>query len=159
VSDERTGAYYELAADPDKALDVFNHPYAYAACMGLPYEEASHASWAMAATGAGPVGALRPDHSPSGAVQMPAHGSGRHELRAPSRIPRSGGVLPRLRPVQHPAGRSDSSWNARGEERVAVRLTFSELALIHKALQAVKTLGSLPPQDELLTDTMQTIDV
>src|SRR5262245_13678650 len=63
VSDERTGAYYELAADPDKALDVFNHPYAHAACMGLPYEEASHASWAMAATGAGPVGALPPDHS------------------------------------------------------------------------------------------------
>jgi hypothetical protein len=56
VSDERTGAYYEVAAPSDKALDVFDHPYAYAASMGLPYEEASLATWAMAATGAGPVG-------------------------------------------------------------------------------------------------------
>jgi hypothetical protein len=63
VSDERTGAYYELTADPDKALDVFNHPYAYAATMGLPYEEASLASWAMATAGAGTVGESRPDHS------------------------------------------------------------------------------------------------
>ncbi len=51
VSDERTGAYYELAADPDKALDVFNHPYAYAASMSLPYEEAALPCWAMAAAG------------------------------------------------------------------------------------------------------------
>jgi hypothetical protein len=41
VSDERTGAHYEVAAAPEKALDVFHHPYAYAASMGLPYEEAS----------------------------------------------------------------------------------------------------------------------
>src|SRR5262245_18375905 len=90
---------------------------------------------------------------------MSGHGSARRELRAPSRTSPSGGVGPRLTLVQHPSGRSDSSWNARGEERVPVRLTFSELALIRKALQAVKTLGSPPPQDELLTDTMQTIDV
>ncbi len=55
VSDERTGAYYEIAADPDNALDVFNHPYAYAASTGLPYAEALLASWAMAAASAGPV--------------------------------------------------------------------------------------------------------
>jgi hypothetical protein len=30
VSDERTGRYFELSADPDRALDVFEHPYAYA---------------------------------------------------------------------------------------------------------------------------------
>jgi hypothetical protein len=35
VSDERTGAYFELDADADKALDVFYHPYSYAACRAL----------------------------------------------------------------------------------------------------------------------------
>jgi hypothetical protein len=41
VSDERRGAYFELAAAPDQALDVFNHPYAHAAFRGLPSAEAS----------------------------------------------------------------------------------------------------------------------
>jgi hypothetical protein len=49
VSDERTGSYFELAAEPHEALDVFNHPYAHAAFRGLPYAEASLASWAEAA--------------------------------------------------------------------------------------------------------------
>jgi hypothetical protein len=48
VSDERTGGYYEIPADPDKALDVFHHPYAYAASMGLPYEDAALPNWAIA---------------------------------------------------------------------------------------------------------------
>lgn len=51
VSDERGGAYFELAAAPDQALDVFNHPYAHAAFRGLPYAEEFLASWAEAATG------------------------------------------------------------------------------------------------------------
>jgi hypothetical protein len=37
-------------------------------------------------------------------------------------------------------------------------LTFDELALIDKSLQAVKTLGALPPHDELLDDTIQIVD-
>jgi hypothetical protein len=37
-------------------------------------------------------------------------------------------------------------------------LTFDELALIYKSLQAVKTLGALPSEDELLEDTIQLID-
>jgi hypothetical protein len=45
VSDQRTGAYFELAADPEHALDVFEHPFAYAAFNGLRYEEALLASW------------------------------------------------------------------------------------------------------------------
>ncbi len=49
VSDQRSGAYLELAAEPDHALDVFNHPYAYAAFRGLPYAEVSLPSWAEAA--------------------------------------------------------------------------------------------------------------
>ena len=37
-------------------------------------------------------------------------------------------------------------------------LTFDELALIYKSLQAVKTLGALPSEDELLDDTIQLVD-
>jgi hypothetical protein len=43
-------------------------------------------------------------------------------------------------------------------ETYELRLSFSELALIYKSLQAAKTLGALPPQDDLLTDTIQVVD-
>jgi hypothetical protein len=46
VSDARSGAYFELAAAADQALDVFNHPYAHAAFRGLRYAEESLGSWA-----------------------------------------------------------------------------------------------------------------
>jgi hypothetical protein len=39
-----------------------------------------------------------------------------------------------------------------------LRLTFDQLALIHKSLQAVRTLALLPPEDELLDDTMEIVD-
>jgi hypothetical protein len=39
-----------------------------------------------------------------------------------------------------------------------LELTFDQLALIHRSLQAVRALGVLPPRDELLDDTMQLID-
>jgi phosphopantothenate synthetase len=35
VSDQRGGASFELAADPDQALDVFYHPFSYAASRGV----------------------------------------------------------------------------------------------------------------------------
>jgi hypothetical protein len=38
VSDARTGAYCELDAPPEEALEVFHHPYAYAAARGVPYD-------------------------------------------------------------------------------------------------------------------------
>lgn len=53
VSDERSGAYFELAAAPDQALDVFNHPYAHAAFRGMPYSEESLPAWAEAAASHG----------------------------------------------------------------------------------------------------------
>jgi hypothetical protein len=56
VSDEPTGAYFELTPDPAEALDAFYHPYAHAAAAGVPYEEALLASWASAASEA-PVAA------------------------------------------------------------------------------------------------------
>ena len=51
VSDQRSGVYFELAAAPDQALDVFNHPYAHAAFRGLPYAQEALASWAEVASG------------------------------------------------------------------------------------------------------------
>jgi hypothetical protein len=39
-----------------------------------------------------------------------------------------------------------------------LKLTFAELALVYKSLQAVKTLGASPAQDELLDDTIQLVD-
>ena len=48
VSDDRTGAYFELAAAPDQALDVFDHPYAHAAFRGLHDEAESFGSWVEA---------------------------------------------------------------------------------------------------------------
>jgi hypothetical protein len=38
VSDTRTGASFELDAPPEKALEVFHHPFAYAAAQGVPYD-------------------------------------------------------------------------------------------------------------------------
>ena len=59
VSDVHSGAYFELAAAPDQALDVFNHPYAHAAFRGLPYPEEPFASWAEAAA------SQRPNREPT----------------------------------------------------------------------------------------------
>jgi hypothetical protein len=53
VSDVRSGAYFELAAGPDQAVDAFEHPYAHAAFRGVPYEEALLASWAHTENRAG----------------------------------------------------------------------------------------------------------
>jgi hypothetical protein len=45
VTDERTGEAFELRAHPENALDVFNHPYAYAAHLGVHlYDEAALAA-------------------------------------------------------------------------------------------------------------------
>jgi hypothetical protein len=49
VSDERTGAYFEIPAEPYRSLDVFEHPYAYAAFSDVPYTDELLASWAKAA--------------------------------------------------------------------------------------------------------------
>jgi hypothetical protein len=52
------------------------------------------------------------------------------------------------------------STESRHDDQVhALKLTFGQLALVYKALQAVKTLGALPPQDERLNDTIQLVDL
>lgn len=39
-----------------------------------------------------------------------------------------------------------------------LQLTFDQLALIRKSLEAVRTLAVLPPQDELLDDTIELVE-
>lgn len=38
VSDTRAGETFELPAPPENALEVFYHPFAYAAAQGIRYE-------------------------------------------------------------------------------------------------------------------------
>jgi hypothetical protein len=54
VSDERTGAYFELDAAPEEALQVFDHPYAYAAARGVPYETNLLPCWPKSPLGTQP---------------------------------------------------------------------------------------------------------
>src|SRR5262249_22225399 len=49
VADERTGAHLQLTVEDHPALDVFEHPYAYAAVGDLSCAEAPPASSASAA--------------------------------------------------------------------------------------------------------------
>jgi hypothetical protein len=44
VSDTHTGVWFELVAARDNALDVFHHPYAYAAARGISYDGACAAA-------------------------------------------------------------------------------------------------------------------
>jgi hypothetical protein len=66
------------------------------------------------------------------------------------------GPSPRL--VSLPAATTQAPRPTSDEPTQALTLRFSELALIYKSLQAAKTLGALPPQDELLNDTIQIVD-
>ena len=65
---------------------------------------------------------------------------------------------PKLSLVPSPSTMAAPTQRRREEERHELKLTFGELALIYKSLQAVKTLRLLPPQDELLNDTIQLVD-
>jgi hypothetical protein len=67
-------------------------------------------------------------------------------------------VRPSLRLVSPPAPTTQAARPTRAEPTHRLNLTFGELALIYKSLQAAKTLGALPPQDELLNDTIQIVD-
>jgi hypothetical protein len=44
------------------------------------------------------------------------------------------------------------------EETYDLKLSFRALSLVAKSLQVAKTLGALPPQDELLDDTILVVD-
>jgi hypothetical protein len=65
----------------------------------------------------------------------------------------------RLSLVTTPPPSRGSTWGGGEAEDIELKLSFRQLTLIQKALQAVKTLGALPPQDELLQDTLQLVDL
>jgi hypothetical protein len=39
VADTRAGAYFEIPAEPGRALDVYYHPFAYRGLSTLDYED------------------------------------------------------------------------------------------------------------------------
>jgi hypothetical protein len=63
-----------------------------------------------------------------------------------------------LREASTPAA-ARAAWRGGEKDTYELKLTFPELALVWRSLQAVKTLGALPPQDELLGDTMHVVDL
>ena len=67
-------------------------------------------------------------------------------------------IRPRLKLVKHSGATTASPRHTGGAQTHELDLTFAELALIYKSLQAAKALGALPPQDELLNDTIQLVD-
>jgi hypothetical protein len=66
---------------------------------------------------------------------------------------------PGLRLVTTPPARTEKSWVAGDEQPIELKLGFRELVLIHRSLEAVRTLGLAQRQDDLLGDTLQLIDV
>jgi hypothetical protein len=65
---------------------------------------------------------------------------------------------PSLRLVTTPPRRK-ATWVASEEQPVELQLGLRQMDLIYRSLQAVRTLGLVARQDELLTDTLQLIDV
>jgi hypothetical protein len=45
------------------------------------------------------------------------------------------------------------------KETIPLELTYGQLVLVHKSLQAAKTLDALGPQVELLDYTLQQVDI
>jgi hypothetical protein len=54
---------------------------------------------------------------------------------------------------------AESSLAIRDEQPIELKLGFGELVLIHRSLQAIRTLGLVEQEDELVTDMLQLIDV
>jgi hypothetical protein len=68
-------------------------------------------------------------------------------------------VRPSLSLVTTQPATTGPAWNGSDRQTHELKLSFGQLALIYKSLQAVKTLGAFPPQDELLNDTIQLVDL
>jgi hypothetical protein len=72
------------------------------------------------------------------------------------RLRRAPAVRPHLRLVS--ARPDDGSTRQNEEGRQEVKLSALELDLIYRSLEAARTLRIVPPQDELLEDTIQLVD-
>jgi hypothetical protein len=55
--------------------------------------------------------------------------------------------------------RKEPTWDRSHEDLVELKLGFRELVLVHRSLEAVRTLGLIEGKDDVLTDTLQLIDV
>jgi hypothetical protein len=80
-------------------------------------------------------------------------------IEAAKRRGRDEASSPRLRLVTTPPARTETSWVAADEQPIELKLGFDQLVLIQRSLKAVRTLGLVERQDNLLTDTLQLIDV
>ena len=76
-----------------------------------------------------------------------------------ARRERASAARPRLRLVTTPPARPETSSVAVDEQPINLKIGFSELVLIHRSLEAVRTLALVEGQDDLLTDTLQLIDL
>ncbi|MFL5971095.1 MAG: hypothetical protein ACJ750_01760 [Gaiellaceae bacterium] len=72
---------------------------------------------------------------------------------------RASAARPHLRLVTTRPARPETSSVAVDEQPVNLKIGFRELVLIHRSLEAVRTLALVEGQDDLLTDTLQLIDV
>ena len=66
---------------------------------------------------------------------------------------------PKLRLVTTPPPRTEPSWVPNDKQPIELKLGFRELVLIHRSLEAVRTLRLAEHQDDLLADTLQLVDV
>jgi hypothetical protein len=73
-------------------------------------------------------------------------------------IPPAAVALPAAAGGVHRAA-AESSWATSDRQPIELRLGFRELVLLHQSLQAIRTLGLVDWQDDLVTDTLQLIDV
>ena len=65
---------------------------------------------------------------------------------------------PSLRLVTTPSKRTDRAWVPSEAEPIELKLGFRQLDLVYRSLQAVRTLGLVERQDDLLTDTLELFD-
>jgi hypothetical protein len=66
---------------------------------------------------------------------------------------------PSLRLVTAQPARTETSGATSDDQTIELKLSFRELVLVHRSLEAVRTIGLVERQDVLLTDTLQLIDV
>jgi hypothetical protein len=108
-----------------------------------------------------------PDPAPSLVPRARCHDGARRTGRCarerPGRVPakrRSDTDNPPATADAHatPPAITGSTPHRADEQTHELKLSFGELALIYKSLQAAKALGALSPQDELLDDTIQLVD-
>lgn len=76
-----------------------------------------------------------------------------HRSRSRDKVAR-----PSLRLVAVPPATSRRTREGTDEQAYELKLSLGQLALVYKSLQAVKTLGALPRNDEVLNDTIRLVD-